>query len=150
MPAFVCDLGFSSAKWIFGAKRGRVPSAFRRYGGEYVLGEEALIKVGGSYLKTPEELIRLYPAFLEKCMQDAEVEEEVQVVVGLPYTFWEQQRKIPGGAVNSLEKSLGQLANVNGVVVCPQGLGGIRVFLDNHQDVEGSVADSLLCDRLAA
>ena len=46
MDVFVCDLGFSSAKWMFGNKRGRIPSAFKRQNGEVILGEEALVRVG--------------------------------------------------------------------------------------------------------
>lgn len=54
----VVDLGFSSAKYLFGGKKGRIPSGFRSNAGGYVYGEDAMVKSGSSYLKTPEELIR--------------------------------------------------------------------------------------------
>ena len=52
MGIFVCDLGFSSAKWIYGEKKGRVTSAFRRQGDSLILGDDALVLSAASSGKT--------------------------------------------------------------------------------------------------
>ena len=56
MGIFVCDLGFSSAKWLYVEKKGRITSAFRRQGESLILGDDALVLSAASYLKTIEEL----------------------------------------------------------------------------------------------
>lgn len=130
MGRFVCDLGFSSAKWIYGEKKGRVTSAFRRQGESLVIGDDALVLSAASYLKTVEELVRFYPIFVERCMKEAGIDEdEITLAVGLPYSYWQEQDK-PGGAVPMLTKSLtGGI--IKDVSVLPQGLGGIRDYLEN-------------------
>mgnify|MGYP000869662024 CR=1 FL=1 len=128
----VVDLGFSSAKYMYGSVKGRVPSAFRSQAGGYVYGEDALVKAGSSYLKTPEELIRHYPAFVKMCMARAGItpEKKVKLAVGLPYGFWLMEAR-PGGAVGVLADSL-KLENVSSVSVLPQGLGGIKAYLSKE------------------
>lgn len=108
----VVDLGFSSAKYIFGEKKGRVPSAFRSKIGGYMYGEDAMVKSGSSYLKTPAELIRHYPEFVKICKERAGAgDQNVSLAVGLPYLFWEQESRT-GGAVGQLKA---QLSEVDGI-----------------------------------
>ena len=128
MDVLVCDLGFSSAKWIQGERKGRILSAFRHDGEHLLIGEEALLSSGSSYLKTMEELVRYYPVFVEHCRKAAGSDGEIILVVGLPYSYWQEQNK-PGGAVPLLAKSLigGAIKDVS---VFPQGLGGLRDYLD--------------------
>lgn len=138
----VVDLGFSSAKYILGGKKGRVPSGFRsKMGGGYIYGEEALVKAGSSYLKTPEELIRHYPEFVSVCRKRAGAEgKDVRLAVGLPYLFWSMENR-PGGAVEHLTNALAAGENVKSVVVLPQGLGGVRDYLDS---VKGKASGNIL------
>lgn len=125
----VVDLGFSSAKYMCGDKKGRVPSAFRSQAGGYVYGEAALVKAGSSYLKTPEELIRHYPAFVKVCLERMGVTDEpVKLAVGLPYLYWLMENR-EGGAVEHLANTL-QNDNITSVSVLPQGLGGVRSYLE--------------------
>lgn len=137
---FVCDFGFSAAKWIYGGEKGKVPSAFRYGNDKLVVGEDALILTGSSYVKTMEELIRFYPAFVNVCMETADVKEnEVRLAVGLPYSYWEEHNR-PGGVVPMLEKSLvGEV--VRSVAVFPQGLGGIKSFFDTPEGASAKDAD---------
>lgn len=132
MKSFVCELGFSYAKWLFEEKKGKVLSVFmQNAGGVPLIGKQALDRPGGvSYILNSEEMVNCYPWFLEKCLDDAGVEkdEHVRVAVGLPVEYWEQQGEIEEGAIDKLSKSL--LSNrVKEVVVMPQGLGGVRDFL---------------------
>lgn len=124
---FVCDFGFSSAKWLVDGKKGRVISVYQEHGGERTLiGEDALDNPGGvAYIRTPQHLVRYYPLFLEKCLDEAGIEGEVEVGVGLPAQFWEEQRKIKGGSIDILGQTLIS-DRVKKVTVLPQGLGGIR------------------------
>ena len=43
MDVLVCDLGFSSAKWIYCGRKGRIISAFSYNGENLLIGEEALV-----------------------------------------------------------------------------------------------------------
>lgn len=128
MDVLVCDLGFSSAKWIHGESKGRIHSAFRHDGEHLLIGEEALLSSGSSYLKTMEELVRYYPVFVEHCRMVAGSEGEIALAIGLPFSYWQEQNK-PGGAVPLLAKSLTGGA-IRDVAVFPQGLGGLRDYLD--------------------
>ena len=77
-----------------------------------------------------EELVRFYPVFVEHCLKDAGVDEEnISLAVGLPYSYWQEQDK-PGGAVPMLTTSLTS-GIIKDVSVFPQGLGGIRDYLDS-------------------
>jgi len=61
---FVCDLGFSALKWVYGEKKGRIISAYRRtHDGQILVGDDALLTAGSSYLKTVEDLVHFYPTF---------------------------------------------------------------------------------------
>lgn len=138
MGVFVCDLGFSSAKWMYEERQGRIISAFRYDGDTLLVGEEALLSSGSSYLKTMEELVRFYPEFVGHCVKAAKVEGMISLAVGLPYSYWQDQNK-PGGAVPSLAKALTG-ALVTDVAIFPQGLGGLRDYLDNVEErPEGNV-----------
>lgn len=138
MGVFVCDLGFSSAKWMYEERKGRIISAFRYDGDNLLVGEEALLSSGSSYLKTMEELVRFYPEFVGHCVKAAKVEGLISLAVGLPYSYWQDQNK-PGGAVSSLGKALTG-ALITDVAVFPQGLGGLRDYLDNVEErPEGNV-----------
>jgi len=136
----VVDLGFSSAKYMHGDTKGRVPSAFRSQAGGYIFGEEALVKAGSSYLKTPEELIRYYPEFVSICMKRVGIQnEDVRLAVGLPYLFWLMENRA-GGAVEHLSQSLAK-GNIKSVAVLPQGLGGVRAYLES---VKGKADGNIL------
>ncbi|MDD5105927.1 MAG: ParM/StbA family protein [Desulfuromonadaceae bacterium] len=138
MGVFVCDLGFSSAKWMYEERQGRIISAFRYDGDNLLVGEEALLSSGSSYLKTMEELVRFYPEFVGHCVKSAKVEGMITLAVGLPYSYWQDQNK-PGGAVPSLAKALTG-ALITDVAIFPQGLGGLRDYLDNVEErPEGNV-----------
>ena len=138
MGVFVCDLGFSSAKWMYEERQGRIISAFRYDGDNLLVGEEALLSSGSSYLKTMEELVRFYPEFVGHCVKAAKVEGMISLAVGLPYSYWQDQNK-PGGAVPSLAKALTG-ALITDVAIFPQGLGGLRDYLDNVEErPEGNV-----------
>jgi hypothetical protein len=129
MNVLVCDLGFSSAKWIYGENKGRIISAFSYNGDNLLVGEDALMSSGSSYLKTMEELIRYYPVFVEHCQKQADIEGDIHLAVGLPYSYWQEQHK-PGGAVPTLAKTLTG-GSIKEVAVFPQGLGGLRAYLDS-------------------
>lgn len=134
----VVDLGFSSAKFICGDTKGRVPSAFRAKVGGYTYGEDAMIKAGSSYLKTPAELLRHYPAFVDLCRKRVGAEgRNINLAVGLPYMFWVQENR-PGGAVEQLRDSLSG-EGVDSVHVLPQGLGGVRSYLDVTEKSNGGI-----------
>jgi plasmid segregation protein ParM len=135
----VVDLGFSSAKYMYLDQKGRVPSGYRSMAGGYLYGEEAMIKSGSSYLKTPEELLRHYPEFVSICRKKAGVPDDVRVrlAVGLPYLFWEMENR-PGGSVEKLADSL-RGENVEDVFVLPQGLGGVKSYLDTTDGVKGNI-----------
>jgi len=128
MNVLVCDLGFSSAKWIYGERKGRIISAFSYNGDNLLIGEDSLMASGSSYLKTMEELVRYYPVFVEQCLKQAGCEGDILLAVGLPYSYWQEQHK-PAGAVPALAKSLTDGA-IKDVAVFPQGLGGLRDYLD--------------------
>ena len=136
---FVVDLGFSTAKVLYGGRQFRIPSAFRAgMGGAYIYGEDALVKTGSSYLKTPQELIRHYPAFVKLAMERAgAASEEVSLAVGLPYLFWLNENH-PGGAVEALTNALAADGYGN-VLVLPQGLGGIKSFIHESKGTNGNV-----------
>jgi serine/threonine-protein kinase HipA len=70
-----------------------------------LIGEEALLSSGSSYLKTMEELVRYYQVFVEHCQRIAVTGEDLLLAVGLPYSNWLEQKK-PDGAVPTLARSL--------------------------------------------
>lgn len=136
---FVCDLGFSSLKWIFGDQKGRIISAHRRtHDGRILVGDEALMTAGSSYLKTVEDLVHFYPTFVEVAANAGRVPEKAPLIVGLPYSAWAADKDRPAGAVSTLTKVL----NGSGwpdVRVLPQGLGGIRLFMGHNPGTKGNV-----------
>lgn len=137
---FVCDLGFSAAKCLYDGKRFRVKSAYRQTSDSFVAGDAAMRGVGSSYIRSTEDLVCKYPDFVSHCMEKAGVDEPVNVVVGLPYGFWDEQRKRPGqGIIANLTASLRSLPLIDGVTVLPQGLGGIRSYVDSHPDATGNI-----------
>jgi plasmid segregation protein ParM len=139
MATMVVDLGFSSAKYMFNGIKGRVSSAFRSGAGGYLFGDDALIRTGSSYLKTPEELVRHYPAFVTVCMEKAGVSPDIKIklVIGLPYLFWKMEYR-NGGVVETLAKTL-KRDNVVDVSVLPQGLCGVADYLDSSPDSNGNI-----------
>ena len=154
----VVDLGFSAAKWVYNNKKGRLKSAFRKTkkhegylfkGSRYVLGEKALLETGSYYLRTVEELVKYYPLFTAYCAEKAGVKDDETLVVGLPYDFWESEAaKIKKGeksVIDSLTKSLAaiqvndRIYHFEKVYIYPQGLGGIRTFLDEYSETQGNI-----------
>jgi hypothetical protein len=136
---FVCDLGFSALKWVYGDRRGRIISAHRRTHDEQILvGDEALMTAGSSYLKTLEDLVHYYPTFVDAAAKAADTTKDVPLVVGLPYGAWVTSKDHSAGVV----KTLSRVMNGSGwsdVRVLPQGLGGIRLFLDKNPGTKGNV-----------
>jgi hypothetical protein len=136
---FVCDLGFSALKWMYGGKRGRIISAHRRtHDGQVLVGDEALLTAGSSYLKTLEDLMHFYPTFVDAAAKEGHVPKGAPLVVGLPYGAWVAEKDQSVGVVKTLTRVL----NGSGwpdVRVLPQGLGGIRLFLDLNQGAKGNV-----------
>ncbi|WP_020678155.1 ParM/StbA family protein [Geopsychrobacter electrodiphilus] len=135
---FVCDLGFSSLKWVYGKKKGRIVSAYRRSHEGLVVGEDALLTSGSSYLKTLEDLVHHYPAFVTEVAAIANVPSETSLVVGLPYGAWVAEKDKDAGVVKTLTRVL----NASGwtdVRVLPQGLGGVRLFLNQNQAQTGNI-----------
>ena len=136
---FVCDLGFSSLKWVYGEKKGRIFSAYRRGpDGQALVGDEALLSAGSSYIKTVEELVRCYPVFVEAAALAGQVQKDSPLVVGLPYCAWATDKDRPAGMVNTLTKVLNG-SGWQDVRVLPQGIGGIRLFLGRHPDEKGNI-----------
>lgn len=136
---FVCDLGFSSLKWVYGEKKGRIFSAYRRGpDGQALVGDEALLSAGSSYIKTVEELVRCYPVFVEAAALAGQVQKDSPLVVGLPYGAWATDKDRPAGMVNTLTKVLNG-SGWQDVRVLPQGIGGIRLFLDQHPEEKGNI-----------
>ena len=133
--------GFSTLKWKFGSKKGRIVSAYSRgSNSQLILGETALIKSGSSCLKTPPQLIEFYPAFVEEAIKEAGVTSPVALAVGLPYQYYLEE-KAKDDAISAI-KQLQQILKkdlVTEVFVFPQGLGGIVSFLDNSEDTDGNI-----------
>ena len=136
---FVCDLGFSALKWVYGEKKGRIISAYRRtHDGQILVGDDALLTAGSSYLKTVEDLVHFYPTFIDAGFKAGKVPKETPLIVGLPYGAWAAEKDRPAGVVSTLTKVL----NGSGwpdVRVLPQGLGGVRLFLDQNPGTNGNV-----------
>ena len=135
---FVCDLGFSALKWVYGDRRGKIVSAHRRSGGGLVVGEEALLSVAPSYLRTVEDLVHYYPAFVEAGASAGEVPKGTSLTVGLPYGMWASEKDRPEGVVKTLIRSLNAVGWPE-VRVLPQGLGGLRLFLAQNPNLGGNV-----------
>lgn len=137
MQNFVCDLGFSSLKWTYGERKGRVVSACQHQGNQLIVGEEALLQAGSSYLKTIEDLVHYYPVFVRQAAMEAGVEGEARLVVGLPYSVWQAEKDKPAGLVSTLRKVL-EASGYPEVMVLPQGLGGVRLFLERPEEFPGN------------
>jgi len=136
LPIFVVDLGFSAAKYKLGSKLGRVTSALRPIGDTYLLGPKALRDAGSSYLKTPEELVKYYPLFIDHVLAEAGVDAPVALSVGLPYGFWKHHAAKSAGqqsAITELQQVL-KKGNVQSVQVFPQGLGGVVTYLNGLKE----------------
>ncbi len=134
----VCDLGFSTLQWVYKGKRGRIVSASRRTGGKLVVGEKALLSASPGYLKTVEELIYFYPWFVEEAAVKAKAPKGTQLTIGLPYGMWQSQKNKAGGEIAKLQKAL-TLSGWRDVRILPQGLGGLRVFLNQNPNAAGKI-----------
>lgn len=103
-----------------------------------MFGEEALVKAASSYLKTPEELVRYYPEFVSICRSRVNAEDkEIKLAVGLPYSYWAMENR-PGGVVEHLADTLAT-NGITSVHVLPQGLGGIRSYVEGAENVTGNI-----------
>ena len=77
----IVDLGFSSAKWLYGEIKETVRSCFRKSrsdvegylyrGDRHLVGERALLETGSRYLRTVEELVDQYHLFVSVCAHKA-------------------------------------------------------------------------------
>lgn len=150
----VVDLGFSGAKWIRGNRRGIIKTCYRKtkskdgipFDGErYIVGSRALLETGSHYLRTVEELIRMYPLFVAVCAEkaDLEVGREIEgcldecLVIGLPYDFWKSEMEKSKSAIKSLKETLKD--SFGEVLVFPQGLGGVKAYLAQHPETRGNI-----------
>lgn len=123
----VCDFGFSAMKWLYGDAVGRFPSAYKKIDGGIVVGNPALREGDSNDVQTVDELVRLYPRFVEMAAQEAGVNDRVPLAIGLPYGTWKTEMlkerngetSLIGGLVTALS------ASFRSVLVLPQGLGGI-------------------------
>ncbi len=153
----VVDLGFSSAKWLYGDKKGTVRSCYRRTkteegilfkGDRYLVGSKALIETGSHYLRTVDELVEMYPLFVAVCADKAGIEHDDFLVVGLPYDFWKEENlKLKKGQDSEIELLTKLLSDISAnsksykfknVLIFPQGLGGIKKYLSQN-DLSGNV-----------
>jgi len=146
----VVDLGFSGAKWLRDNRRGIIKTCYRKTksgdgipfeGERYLMGSRALLETGSHYLRTVEELIRMYPLFVAVCADKADIKEDDALIVGLPFDFWKtEQEKMKRGqenAVEALKRSLSEITTskkyqFSEVLVFPQGLGGIKTYLSQN------------------
>lgn len=154
----VVDLGFSSAKWLQGDKKGTVRSCFRKsksdvegyfyQGDRYLVGERALLETGSRYLRTVEELVDLYPLFVSVCAHKAGISRDDTVVVGLPYDYWKGEiakgKKGAASVIDTLQSSLKHIGgddptDFGQVIIYPQGLGGIKSFLHANPSLPGNI-----------
>lgn len=132
----VVDLGFNSAKYICGAQKGRVPSAFRCKPGGYVYGAEAMLRSGFSYLKTPAELLRHYPEYVKLCRKLAGAQDrDVKLAIGLPARYIIGSR--PGDCVYQLKQALLD-EGFGDVHILSQTFGGIISFTDEIERPRGN------------
>lgn len=139
MTHLICDLGFSSLKWMYKERRGRIVSAMQHEGGKLLIGDEALILAGSSYLKTIEELVHYYPVFVERAAQEAGIGTgEARLVVGLPYGVWHTEKDEPAGMVATLRKLL-SASGWPDALILPQGLGGVRIYLAQCSHHKGNI-----------
>ena len=153
---FVVDLGFSSAKWLYGGEKGTVRSCFRRskeegfvyQGDRFMVGDRALLETGSRYLRTVEELVEMYPLFVSVCAGKAGIKQDDALIVGLPYDYWKTEAaKAKKGASNSIAILQSTLKHIDGepaldfgrVAVYPQGLGGIKTYMHSNPSVSGNI-----------
>ncbi len=132
----VVDGGFGFIKWLYGDKKGRIRSCYKKFGDEWVIGERALLESGSRYLRTVDELIEMYPVFVREVEGRIGVIEREVIGVGLPYSVFESE------AYEEREEVLKRRMKGLGyreVYVLPQGLGGIKWFLRNRGDVRGNI-----------
>lgn len=145
LQVFVCELGFSSMKWLNDANKdkGRIISAYKRHGEEMTVGEDALNTPNPSYLRTVDDLVMVYPFMCEESLKEAGIpaskKGNIHMVIGLPYSNWEKEVKQPGrGRVGILEKTL-MADGYAKVSVFPQGIGGIRSWIEGKDEVKGNI-----------
>ena len=154
----VVDLGFSSAKWLYGDRKGTIRSCYRKTksedgvsyrGDRYVVGSKALIETGSQYLRTVDELVEMYPLFVALCADKAGIDSDDVLVVGLPYDYWKEETlELKRGATSDLEALDRMLTSMTvnhkkykfeRVLIFPQGLGGVKKFLSQNSDVTGNI-----------
>ena len=133
VPVLVVDLGFSAGKYRWKGTESRVPSAFRRTADTIIVGDDALRGTGSNYLKTPEELVRYYPNFVNHISELVGLSEPAILSIGLPYEFYKNEKEKGdelSSAIVQLKDTL-KGGNISHVHVFPQGRGGIVSFLSS-------------------
>lgn len=140
---FVCDFGFSALKWELEGKVGRFPSAYKQLGPRIVVGEAALMDGDSSDVQTTEDLVRLYPQFVEHAANQAGLSGKgYTLAVGLPFSTWKNEMAKSssgqGSVIDVLGKSLTQ-GSFEKVVVLPQGLGGITAQISGGKVSSGNI-----------
>ena len=125
------DGGFGFFKYLYDGQKGKIRSCFKRKGTGFVLGDEALMEVGVSHVRTVDELIRVYPIFVDHVKEITRANDPDVTVVGLPAGAYERK-------LSDLETTMEKAGHRN-VLVLPQGLGGIRYFLSKHPVPSGNV-----------
>jgi hypothetical protein len=114
----------------------------------YLVGERALLETGSRYLRTVEELVEMYPLFVSACAEKAGVTQDDALIVGLPYDYWKAEiAKAKKGASSAIDALQNSLKHIDGddavdfgqVIVFPQGLGGIKTYLNANPSSSGNI-----------
>ncbi len=140
---FVCDLGFSAAKWKFGDKEGRFFSAIATdKRGHKVYGDEAMFSPTPSYLLSCEDLIDRYGEMCLAAVDQSGCDlpaEELHIVVGVPLEYYEaEQERKNGGNLGLLRKNLLD-EGFGEATVLPQGLGGVYLWCSQNPNHKGNI-----------
>lgn len=134
---FVVDGGFGFVKWLYGDRKGKVRSAYKKQGDSWLIGEKALLESGSRYLRTVDELVEMYPEFVRFCEEKAGVSGRDVIAIGLPFSAWLRDNE-EGVFSGILRKGFSRLG-YRDLFVFPQGLGGIKWFLSERSDISGNV-----------
>lgn len=150
--ALIVDTGFSNTKYIGKNKKGILKTVYREtsiksegveFNGErYLLGEDALLKSNSYYLRDLNEMVEFMPLFVCYAASEVGVKQNNMLVVGLPYEFYKDEyAKLETKQSNALSILTERLKKntfdkkdyiFNDVLILPQGLGAIKLFLDQH------------------
>jgi len=142
LKVFVCDLGFSAAKWQFDEREGRFFSASAIIRGKKVYGDEAMFSTTPSYLLSCEDLVDHYSEMCLAAVAESGYEgdrAELHMVVGVPLEYFEAEQERQGCGNLSLIKNNLIEAGFGDATILPQGLGGVVLFCNKHPEHSGNI-----------